>query len=66
MNKTVIRYYVVKSWANGSMIADTLQYHKIPFTTSVISSTRIKIEINAENLERAREICADWMEELSV
>lgn len=66
MNKTVIRYYIVKSWANGAMITDTLQYYGIPFATSVISPTKIKIEINAENLERARAICADWTEGISV
>jgi hypothetical protein len=55
-----IRYYLIKSWANASMITDTLQAKKIPFASYVLSGTQIKIEINAGDLPAASTICDGW------
>lgn len=58
MNAT--RYYIIKSWANGAMIAATLAARGIPCATVVLSQTRVQIEINAENLPRALQTCDGW------
>lgn len=57
-----IRYYLIKSWANAGMITDTLLYKKIPFASSLLNATQVKIEINAGDLPAALTICDGWKE----
>lgn len=54
------RYYIVRSWANASMIAETLAARGIPCATYVLNGTSVQIEINAENLPRALQTCDGW------
>lgn len=54
------RYYIIRSWANAAMIAETLAARGIPCATYVLSGTQVQIEINAENLPRAAQISDGW------
>lgn len=55
-----VRYYVIKEWCDAPTVTDHLLALKIPFATSILSRTKLKIEINAEDLPRALNICNEW------
>lgn len=59
------KYYIVVSWPDSQILSDNLNYYKIPFALYVISRTECRIEINAGDLERVKQIVPyliEWKE----
>jgi hypothetical protein len=57
-----MKCYIVVSWAESQFLSDNLNYYKIPFALYVISWTECRIEINAGDLERVKQIIPHLIE----